>query len=161
MLLLISREGNLRLWQRNLSVSWHILGQMKHNTHAYGLPGPHISQQTTNHKQFPSCSSVQRSVPKRFQALLEMLKELGNTVSRESCVEEGTDTAMGRGHKARSDVAKLSEATVAGKRQYIYYRESIRIKMRGSILRFHCFLKGKMCFSCLHFLKHYYTTCLW
>ena len=74
---------------------------------------------------------------------------------RESCVEEDTDRATGRGHEARSDVAKLSKATVAGKRQDIYYkRQSIRIKTRGSIMCFQCFLKGKICFSCLYLFKH-------
>lgn len=38
--------------------------------------------------------------------------------------EEDADTAMGRGHKARSDMAKLSKATIGGKRQYIYHRDN-------------------------------------
>lgn len=44
---------------------------------------------------------------------------------RESCVEEDADRAVGRGHEAGSDVAKLSKTTVVGeRRQHIYCRET-------------------------------------
>lgn len=52
----------------------------------------------------------------------------GNTVGnaevpgRQSCMEEDTEIVLRRGRGARSDVAKLSKATVARKRQYIFYR---------------------------------------
>ena len=37
-------------------------------------------------------------------------------------MEGATGTALGWGHKDRSDLAELSKATTAGQRQHIYHR---------------------------------------
>lgn len=120
-LLLVSREGNLRPRQRNFSACWHIAGQMKKTcTSADILVYALADRLPTTNSSCAKASHYEVSGSSRNANPGE--RRCAGGAGRESCMEGDTDRAAGRGHGARSGVAKLNKATVAGQRQRIYYR---------------------------------------